>query len=47
MVGMETIAEDVEQPFGTGEDDLKLDEICESIRSSVLEIVGDASTTPL
>ena len=46
MVGMETIAEDVEQPFGTDDDDLKLDEICESIRSSVSEIVGDASTTP-
>lgn len=46
MVGMETIAEDVEQPFGTDEDDLKLDDICETIRSSVSEIVGDASTTP-
>ena len=39
MIGMESIAEDIEQPFGYGEDDLKLDEICESIRKSVLEIV--------
>jgi ion channel-forming bestrophin family protein len=46
MVGMESIAEDVEQPFGTDEDDLKLDEICENIKASVLEIIGDPDTTP-
>lgn len=46
MIGMESIAEDVEQPFGTGEDDLKLDEICGAIKSSVLEIVGEPTTTP-
>jgi putative membrane protein len=46
MVGMETVAEDVEQPFGTDDDDLNLDEICESIRASVQEIVGDETTTP-
>lgn len=49
MIGMESIAEDIEQPFGLGEDDLKLDEICESIRKSVLEIVrydGTLDFTP-
>lgn len=45
MVGMESIAEDVEEPFGDGEDDLKLDEICASIKASVLEIVGQGDTT--
>jgi putative membrane protein len=39
MIGVEVLAEDVEQPFGTGADDLKLDDICATIGRSVDEIV--------
>jgi ion channel-forming bestrophin family protein len=39
MIGVEVLAEDVEEPFGTGPDDLKLDELCDSIGRSVNEIV--------
>jgi putative membrane protein len=39
MIGVEVLAEDVEQPFGTGADDLKLDDICAAIRRSVDDIV--------
>ncbi len=35
MIGMETTAEDVEQPFGLDSDDLPLDEICATIEKSV------------
>lgn len=40
MVGVEVIAEDVEEPFGTGDDDLQLDAICATIDGSVTEIVA-------
>jgi putative membrane protein len=39
MVGVEVLAEDVEEPFGTGADDLKLDDLCATIERSVGEIV--------
>lgn len=39
MVGIEVLAEDVEEPFGTGDDDLQLDALCETIDRSVREIV--------
>lgn len=39
MIGVEVIAEDVEEPFGTGADDLQLDAICATIDRSVTEIV--------
>jgi ion channel-forming bestrophin family protein len=39
MIGVEVLAEDVEQPFGTGADDLKLDDLCATIGRSVGEIV--------
>jgi ion channel-forming bestrophin family protein len=35
MIGMETTAEDVEQPFGLDADDLPLDDICATIEKSV------------
>lgn len=35
MIGMETTAEDIEQPFDLGHDDLPLDEICATIEKSV------------
>jgi putative membrane protein len=41
MVGLELIAEDVEEPFGRGEDDLLLDEICRNLEVSLEEIVRD------
>lgn len=39
MIGLETVAEHVEEPFGYDEDDLDLDEICLTIESSVNEIL--------
>ena len=41
MIGLELIAEDVEEPFGRGEDDLLLDEICGTLETSVEEILTD------
>lgn len=38
MIGMETVAENVELPFGYDEDDLDLDRLCEVVNSSVSEI---------
>lgn len=38
MIGMETVAENVELPFGYDEDDLDLDGICRTIEKSVSEI---------
>ena len=42
MIGIETIAADIEEPFGTDADDLRLDDLCRSIDTSVREIVGCA-----
>jgi putative membrane protein len=39
MIGVEVIAEDIEEPFGRDDDDLPLDAICEVIDRSVREIV--------
>jgi putative membrane protein len=39
MIGMESIAEDVEQPFGFDRDDLPLDEICATIEKSVGQLL--------
>lgn len=38
MVGVELIAEDVEEPFGLGGDDLKLDDICLTIGHSIRQL---------
>jgi ion channel-forming bestrophin family protein len=40
MLGLEIVAEHIEEPFGFDEDDLDLDRICESIERSVKEIVA-------
>lgn len=40
LIGLELIAEEIEDPFGTAEDDLRLDEICHGIEASVNDIVG-------
>lgn len=38
MLGLETVSEDVEQPFGYDTDDLDLDGLCEIIRVTVQEV---------
>ena len=38
MLGMETVAEHVEEPFGYDEDDLNLDALCHTIKVSVKEV---------
>jgi putative membrane protein len=38
MLGLETVAEHIEEPFGFDEDDLDLDAICDGIEKSVLQI---------
>ena len=38
MIGLETVAEHVEQPFGRDEDDLDLDGLCRTINRTVDEI---------
>lgn len=40
LIGLELIAEEIEEPFGTADDDLRLDEICHGIESSVNDLVG-------
>lgn len=40
MLGLEIVAEHIEEPFGFDEDDLDLDRICESIERSVKEIIA-------
>lgn len=39
MIGLETIAEEIEDPFGDSEDDLLLDELCRTIENSVDQIM--------
>jgi ion channel-forming bestrophin family protein len=41
MLGMETVAEHIEEPFGLDEDDLNLDVLCETIERTVEQIFGD------
>jgi putative membrane protein len=38
MIGMETVAEHVEEPFGHDDDDLDLDSLCRTIEVTVTEI---------
>lgn len=38
MIGLETVAEHVEEPFGYDEDDLDLDSLCQSIERTVNEV---------
>ena len=40
MVGLETVAEHVEEPFGRDEDDLDLDGMCLTIENSVQQIIN-------
>lgn len=43
MLGLETVAEHIEEPFGFDEDDLNLDAICEGIEKTVRQIAGTRS----
>jgi len=38
---MEMIAEQIEDPFGISDDDLRLVELCQTIEKSVLEIISE------
>ena len=40
LLGVESVDSEIEEPFGTGVDDLKLERFCETIRLSVEEILG-------
>lgn len=40
MLGMETVAEHIEEPFGLDEDDLDLDVLCQTIERTVEQIYG-------
>lgn len=40
MIGLELIAEDIEEPFGVGEDNLALDAICATIERSVKQVLN-------
>ena len=39
MIGIEVLAEDVEEPFGNDADDLPLDEFCATIERSVRGVI--------
>lgn len=41
LASLELIAEEIENPFGTDPNDLPLESICETIRKSVVEILGE------
>ena len=43
LLGTEMVAEDIEDPFGTGGDDLPLESYCATIETSVREILGPAA----
>lgn len=42
LIGLELIAEDIEEPFGFDGDDLPLDTICETIKKTITEILPPA-----
>lgn len=46
MVGLELIAEDIEEPFGQGGDNLPLEQISRNIELSVVEILGKPDFHP-
>jgi putative membrane protein len=48
LLGIELVAEEIEEPFGSGGDNLPLERYCATIQASVSEILGtpDANPTP-
>jgi ion channel-forming bestrophin family protein len=47
MIGVEMIAEAIEDPFGVDEDDIRLDELCHTIERSVAGILSEPSLASL
>lgn len=45
LIGIELIAEAIEEPFGDSVDDLRLEEICRTIELSVCEILPPVEST--
>ena len=45
MVGVEMIAEEIEDPFDGSEDDIQIDAICQTIESNVTSLLGSVSAT--
>jgi len=43
LLGIELVAEEIEEPFGSGSDNLPLERYCATIEASVLEILGPAA----
>jgi predicted membrane chloride channel (bestrophin family) len=43
MIGMEIVAEHVEEPFGADEDDLNLESLCQSSSNSVADVFRNVS----
>ncbi len=41
LIGLELVAEEIEEPFGTDDDDLQLDRICKGIERSVRQILPE------
>jgi putative membrane protein len=46
MIGVEMIAEEIEDPFGITEDDLMLDDLCQTIERSVTDILAAPDPSP-
>ncbi|MGZ0168318.1 MAG: hypothetical protein ACKVHE_02060 [Planctomycetales bacterium] len=46
MLGLEIVAEHVEEPFGDDEDDLDLDRLCTAVTDSVQETISRAKQVP-
>ena len=45
MIGVEMIAEEIEDPFGFSDDDLRLDDLCKTIEKSVASILSEGATS--
>lgn len=46
MLGLEIVAEHVEEPFGEDEDDLNLDRLCTAVTDTVQETIARAKQSP-
>ncbi|HZN34057.1 MAG TPA: bestrophin family ion channel [Pirellulaceae bacterium] len=46
MIGVEIIAEEIEDPFGTSADDLRLEDMCQTIERSVMSILREEKLAP-
>lgn len=46
MIGVEMIAEEIEDPFGFSDDDLRLDDLCKTIDRNVTSILSEEGLAP-